>query len=118
MFKGVTTHFHGFMSLNVERKAFLLGCIWSSFPADCWCACVCVCKWKRQPCSMHLLLEGSDGGLHLNNLQHIRYFYVLYFVGFIFCLFRRGTKLAGYGRHNKNSTCTFRGIVEGTGTLV
>ena len=45
MFKGVTDPqtYMVFMSFIVERKVFLLGCIWSSFPADLAGVCVHVC---------------------------------------------------------------------------
>lgn len=112
------------MSFNVKRKVFLLGCSWSSLPADYWCACVCAhartCQQRCQPGFLHLFLEDKDSYLHLNNnLQHIRYFYVLSFIGFIFCLSQEELRwLATEDILKTALDRTFHEIVGGTGTLV
>lgn len=93
------------MNFNVERKVFLLGCIWSSFPAEFACAHVCVCEQKCQLCFIPLFLEDNDSYLNMsNNLQHIKYLYIHYFISLTFCPFRRRMEVIGYRRHNKDST--------------
>lgn len=86
----------------------------------CWYALrVCVCKQKCQLCFMCLFLEDNDSYLHMNNnLQHIKYFYICYFIGFIFCLFEEELKLLTPEDIIKTVPyCTFHRTVEGTGTL-
>lgn len=64
---------------------------------------------------MNLVLEDYDSYLRMNTtLQHIKHFYVYFFLGFIVCLFRR--ELVWLATEDKIETtphCTFHGIVEG-----
>lgn len=83
------------------------------------CACVRTYQQRCQPGFLHLL-EDKDSYLHLNNnLQHIKYFYVLSFIGFIFCLSQEELRwLATEDIIKTALDCTFHEMVGETGTLV